>query len=783
MGNCCLGSAIGTKEYSNSIEKPLSEFQHHRTRSPDGTTNYATDSLRNPNAPPNRNNPSPTTTATAFPNLDQHGNPVQNEETLYSIGITKFNIKPRDGVQYLQHKNILGTTPLEVATFLCSRRLFRGRSTLQSGLNKKQLGLYLGALGTGDTGVVYHQTLLTEYIQKSVIPIKDVDIDEGLRTFLNGFVLPGEAQMIDRMVQGFAEWYHTSNPTLFQHQDTAHILAFGVIMLHTDAHNKQIKKKMTLPQFINMMKGIDQGKDLNQTMLKNVYARTVATPFALNHHEHGVVTFFNACREGWLWKSGSLKSPKRWNKRWFIINNHCLYYFKTKPTVGLDNTATCRCVIPLEDLRVKQKSSKRGKTREFSLRSSREGARLKTAKRNDKDQLVQGKHTKLSFRAETVELAQQWIDDIMVEMAPNPFLLHLQRRFDVDMDGEGGSSGSGGGSGGETKDSGRDSSGGDDGLRDDGQLMTDSEMETDDENDFGEEDNDGFLYFDRGDVDGDSSDPEDREVVVEEVKEVKEEVKEEVMEEGKEEVKEEVEEQVEEQVKEEVKEIETIKMEKVQEEMAEVKEKNTAEETLVGIGMKKNDREVAAKGMEGTKAGAKGEKEEEQAKVNVLAKDVVDENVIQVEQKEETEPEAADGGGAGSPVSVEESVAVGKDKKKGKREKKEKRLSGTTKKAKHKQNKKDKNKQKSMEVTPGNIAIDEEVAGINNIQVELDASSQSSSLIPKTDILEESKVRSSSTTSSLGSGTRSPTLSMSDDTTLLSLGKFNSSAHPDGRKK
>jgi hypothetical protein len=487
------------------------------------------------------------------------------------------------------------------------------------------------------------------------------------------------------------------------------------------------------------------------------------------------VTFFNACREGWLWKSGSLKSPKRWNKRWFIINNHCLYYFKTKPTVGLDNTATCRCVIPLEDLRVKQKRSKRGKTKEFSLRSSREGARLKTAKRNDKDQLVQGKHTKLSFRAETVELAQQWIDDIMVEMAPNPFLLHLQRRFDVDMDG-----GSGGGSGGETKDSGRDSSGGDDGLRDDGQLMTDSEMETDDENDFGEEDNDGFLYFDRGDVDGDSSDPEDREVVVEEVKEVKEEVKEEVMEE----VKEEVEEEVEEQVKEEVKEIETIKMEKVQEEMAEVKEKNTAEETLVGIGMKKNVREVAAKGMEGTKAGAKagakGEKEEEQAKVNVLAKDVVDENVIQVEQKEETEPEAADGGGAGSPVSVEESVAVGKDKKKGKKEKKEKRLSGTTKKAKHKQNKKDKNKQKSMEVTPGNIdeEVDEEVA-------ELNASSQSSSLIPKTDILEESKVRSSSTTSSLGSGTRSPTLSMSDDTTLLSLGKFNSSdssAHPDGRK-
>ena len=75
------------------------------------------------------------------------------------------------------------------------------------------------------------------------------------------------------------------------------------------------------------------------------------------------------------------------------------------------------------------------------------------------------------------------------------------------------------------------------------------------------------------------------------------------------------------------------------------------------------------------------------------------------------------------------------------------------------------------------------MAGINNIQLELDASSQSSSLLPKTDNLEELKVRSSSTTSSLELGTRSPTLSMSDDTTLLSLGKFNSSEGEDVRKK
>jgi Sec7-like guanine-nucleotide exchange factor len=265
MGNCCVKNTA-TRTYANSIEKPLSEFQHNRSRTPDGIiTNNRTDTTTiSTNTTSNHNR------VTSYSQrLDKNGIPIENEESYYSTGITKFNIKPKDGIAFLNSKKLINIEdPLSVAKFLCSRRIFIGRSTLQSGLNKKKLGEYLGSWG-GKTkaGVQYHQQLLLEYVKLSVEPIIDVDIDQALRTFLNHFVLPGEGQMIDRIVQAFAEHYHASNPSLFQHSDTAHILAFGVIMLHTDAHNKTVKKKMTLIQFINMMKGIDQGKDLNKTML------------------------------------------------------------------------------------------------------------------------------------------------------------------------------------------------------------------------------------------------------------------------------------------------------------------------------------------------------------------------------------------------------------------------------------------------------------------------------------------------------------------------------------
>lgn len=60
---------------------------------------------------------------------------------------------------------------------------------------------------------------------------------------------------------------------VFSHSDTAYVLAFSIVMLNTDLHNRAVKRKMTLDDFVRNNRGIDQGKDLPRELLKLVYER------------------------------------------------------------------------------------------------------------------------------------------------------------------------------------------------------------------------------------------------------------------------------------------------------------------------------------------------------------------------------------------------------------------------------------------------------------------------------------------------------------------------------
>lgn len=101
----------------------------------------------------------------------------------------------------------------------------------------------------------------------------DMSFVDALRMYLQSFRLPGEAQKIDRFMLKFAERYMGDNPsTLFANADTAYILAFSVIMLNTDAHNKNLKqKRMTKPEFFRNNRGINDGADLPEEFLGEIY--------------------------------------------------------------------------------------------------------------------------------------------------------------------------------------------------------------------------------------------------------------------------------------------------------------------------------------------------------------------------------------------------------------------------------------------------------------------------------------------------------------------------------
>ena len=91
------------------------------------------------------------------------------------------------------------------------------------------------------------------------------------RGFLSGFVLPVEAQQIDRIMEKFSQRFHQANTAVLSHPDTAYILSFSLIMLNTDLHNPSVKNKMTKQDFVRNNRQIDQGKDLPRQYLEDLY--------------------------------------------------------------------------------------------------------------------------------------------------------------------------------------------------------------------------------------------------------------------------------------------------------------------------------------------------------------------------------------------------------------------------------------------------------------------------------------------------------------------------------
>ncbi|KAF9786013.1 hypothetical protein BJ322DRAFT_1107883 [Thelephora terrestris] len=84
----------------------------------------------------------------------------------------------------------------------------------------------------------------------SQFSFKSDPLDVALRKLLMHVGLPRETQQIDRVIESFSVRYSQCNPGLIVPQDNAYILAFSLIMLHTDAFNKSNKHKMTKADYI-----------------------------------------------------------------------------------------------------------------------------------------------------------------------------------------------------------------------------------------------------------------------------------------------------------------------------------------------------------------------------------------------------------------------------------------------------------------------------------------------------------------------------------------------------
>ncbi|KAL6974247.1 hypothetical protein U1Q18_028428 [Sarracenia purpurea var. burkii] len=98
-----------------------------------------------------------------------------------------------------------------------------------------------------------------------------MNLDTALQLFLETFRLPGESQKIQRVLEAFSERYYEQLPQILANKDAALLLSYSLIMLNTDQHNVQVKKKVTEEDFIRNNRHINGGNDLPQKFLLELY--------------------------------------------------------------------------------------------------------------------------------------------------------------------------------------------------------------------------------------------------------------------------------------------------------------------------------------------------------------------------------------------------------------------------------------------------------------------------------------------------------------------------------
>ncbi|KAJ0099255.1 hypothetical protein Patl1_21868 [Pistacia atlantica] len=171
------------------------------------------------------------------------------------VGADHFNRDSKKGLEYLQGMHLLPDKldPQSVAFF------FR----YTTGLDKNLIGDFLGN----------HDEFCVQVLQEfaGTFNFQGMTLDTALRLFLGTFRLPGESQKIQRVLEAFSERYYEQSPDILTNKDAALLLSYSIILLNTDQHNVQVKKKMSEDDFIRNNRQINGGKDLPREYLSELY--------------------------------------------------------------------------------------------------------------------------------------------------------------------------------------------------------------------------------------------------------------------------------------------------------------------------------------------------------------------------------------------------------------------------------------------------------------------------------------------------------------------------------
>jgi brefeldin A-inhibited guanine nucleotide-exchange protein len=183
-------------------------------------------------------------------NSDELMNEIEREDEIQPA-IYAFNRRPRRGISALCLAHHLPETPQTIAQLLHK----------VPGLLGSKIGEYLSQRENAE--------ILTEYFNQ--VDLRG-DFLTALRKGLNSSLhLPGEAEQIDRIVQGWASCWVNANPNSHLTDETAYMLAFGVVMLNSDLHNPHVKHRMTAQTFVSNLRGVLAEESIGDGELIEIY--------------------------------------------------------------------------------------------------------------------------------------------------------------------------------------------------------------------------------------------------------------------------------------------------------------------------------------------------------------------------------------------------------------------------------------------------------------------------------------------------------------------------------
>ncbi|KAF8201586.1 Sec7-like domain is implicated in guanine nucleotide exchange function [Pholiota molesta] len=183
---------------------------------------------------------------------------AKSKKQLILTGAARFNAKPKTGLAFLEENELIyADLSPDVSKELSLARFLKGSSRV----DKRLLGDFLSK--PDNIG------LLKEYM--NLFDFKNKPVAEAMREMLEAFRLPGEAQQISRVAETFAAAYFAARPAEIKSEDATHVLAYSIIMLNTDQHNPQIRKRMTIDDYKRNLRGVNDGSDFSPEFLQNIY--------------------------------------------------------------------------------------------------------------------------------------------------------------------------------------------------------------------------------------------------------------------------------------------------------------------------------------------------------------------------------------------------------------------------------------------------------------------------------------------------------------------------------